>query len=307
MVGIVTNRDLRFENNLDQPVKNIMTPREQARDGEGGRQPRGSQGAHAPHRLERVLVINGDWELRGLMTVKDILKSSEHPERLQGPARAPARRRRGRRGRRHRGARRAAGRGGRRRDRRRYRARTRPGRARPREVGQEEIPPDAGGRRQHRHARRPPRPWSTTAPTASRSASAPAPSAPRASSRRRRAADHRDPERRRGAAGHSACRASPTAASATRATSPRRSPRAPIQRHARQPLRRHRGGARGDRALPGPLVQVLSRHGLARRDAEGLERPLLPGRRDERRQARARGRRRPRALQGPRGRRSSTS
>ena len=31
------------------------------------------------HRLERVLVINGDWELRGLMTVKDILKSSEHP------------------------------------------------------------------------------------------------------------------------------------------------------------------------------------------------------------------------------------
>ncbi len=53
------------------------------------------------------------------------------------------------------------------------------------------------------------------------------------------------------------------------------------------------------RALPGPLLQVLPRHGLHRRDAEGLLRPLLPGRRDERRQAGARGRRGPHPLQGP--------
>jgi hypothetical protein len=58
------------------------------------------------HRLERVLVINGAFELRGLITVKDILKSSEHPFRLQGRAGPPARRRRGRRRRGHRRARR---------------------------------------------------------------------------------------------------------------------------------------------------------------------------------------------------------
>jgi IMP dehydrogenase len=67
VVGIVTNRDLRFEENLDQPVKNIMTPRAKLFTVKEGAS------------LERVLVINGDWELRGLMTVKDILKSSEHP------------------------------------------------------------------------------------------------------------------------------------------------------------------------------------------------------------------------------------
>ena len=62
------------------------------------------------HRLEHVLVVNDDFELRGLITVKDILKATEHPERLQGRARRAARRRRGRRRRRHRGARRGAGR-----------------------------------------------------------------------------------------------------------------------------------------------------------------------------------------------------
>ena len=41
VVGIVTNRDLRFETQLDQPVKAIMTPRDEARDGARGREPRG--------------------------------------------------------------------------------------------------------------------------------------------------------------------------------------------------------------------------------------------------------------------------
>src|SRR5437899_10024321 len=79
VVGIVTNRDLRFETQLDQPVANIMT--------KGDRLvtvPEGTELEHAKelmhrHRLERVLVVNDKLELKGLMTVKDILKSTEHP------------------------------------------------------------------------------------------------------------------------------------------------------------------------------------------------------------------------------------
>jgi len=79
VVGIVTNRDLRFEENLEQPVKNIMTPRERLVTVKEGASLDEARSLMHRHRLERVLVINGDWELRGLMTVKDILKSSEHP------------------------------------------------------------------------------------------------------------------------------------------------------------------------------------------------------------------------------------
>ena len=79
VVGIVTNRDLRFEDNLDQPVKNIMTPRDKLVTVKEGASLDEARSLMHRHRLERVLVINGDWELRGLMTVKDILKSSEHP------------------------------------------------------------------------------------------------------------------------------------------------------------------------------------------------------------------------------------
>src|SRR6266581_1180998 len=63
VVGIVTNRDLRFETQLDMPVSRIMTPRDRL-----------------VTVLEGVLVINANFELRGLITVKDILKSTEHPE-----------------------------------------------------------------------------------------------------------------------------------------------------------------------------------------------------------------------------------
>src|SRR5882672_5502564 len=79
VVGIVTNRDLRFEENLDQPVKNIMTPRDKLITVKEGASLEEARALMHRHRLERVMVINGDWELRGLMTVKDILKSSEHP------------------------------------------------------------------------------------------------------------------------------------------------------------------------------------------------------------------------------------
>jgi IMP dehydrogenase len=80
VVGIVTNRDLRFEDNLDQPVRNIMTPRDRLVTVKEGASLEEARALMHRHRLERVLVINDDWELRGLMTVKDILKSREHPD-----------------------------------------------------------------------------------------------------------------------------------------------------------------------------------------------------------------------------------
>ena len=79
VVGIVTNRDTRFETNLDQAVRNIMTPRERLITVSEGSSPEEAKALMHKHRLERVLVVNAAFQLRGLVTVKDILKSSEHP------------------------------------------------------------------------------------------------------------------------------------------------------------------------------------------------------------------------------------
>jgi IMP dehydrogenase len=79
VVGIVTNRDLRFEEKLDQPVRKIMTPKDRlVTVRESATLEEATELLHR-HRLERVLVVNGAFELRGLITVKDILKSSEYP------------------------------------------------------------------------------------------------------------------------------------------------------------------------------------------------------------------------------------
>jgi IMP dehydrogenase len=79
VVGIVTNRDLRFETKLDQPVKNIMTPQKSLITvREGASREQALELLHK-HRLERVLVVDADWRLRGLVTVKDIMKETEHP------------------------------------------------------------------------------------------------------------------------------------------------------------------------------------------------------------------------------------
>lgn len=79
IVGIVTNRDLRFETNLDQPIKNIMTPRSKlVTVREGAPKDEVIRLLHQ-HRLERVLVIDAEDTLKGLITVKDIQKSTDHP------------------------------------------------------------------------------------------------------------------------------------------------------------------------------------------------------------------------------------
>ncbi|MBC7945999.1 MAG: IMP dehydrogenase [Burkholderiales bacterium] len=79
VVGIVTNRDLRFETRLDQPIMNIMTPRDKLITVREGASREEALGLMHRYRLERVLVVNDNFELRGLITVKDILKSTEHP------------------------------------------------------------------------------------------------------------------------------------------------------------------------------------------------------------------------------------
>jgi IMP dehydrogenase len=79
VVGIVTNRDLRFETRLDEVVGNIMTPRDKLITVREGASTDEAKALMHKHRLERVLVINDAFELRGLMTVKDILKATEYP------------------------------------------------------------------------------------------------------------------------------------------------------------------------------------------------------------------------------------
>jgi IMP dehydrogenase len=79
VVGIVTNRDLRFETNLDQSIANIMTPQDRlVTVREGASREQVMELLHQ-HRLERVLVIDEAYNLKGLITVKDIQKSSDHP------------------------------------------------------------------------------------------------------------------------------------------------------------------------------------------------------------------------------------
>jgi IMP dehydrogenase len=79
VVGIVTNRDLRFETRLDVPVRDIMTPRERLITVSDGATLAEGKALMHRHKLERVLVVNADFELRGLMTVKDITKQTSFP------------------------------------------------------------------------------------------------------------------------------------------------------------------------------------------------------------------------------------
>ena len=79
IVGIVTNRDLRFETNLTQPIKNVMTPRDRLVTVKEGASKEEITSLLHQHRIERLLVINDEDTLTGLITVKDIQKSTDHP------------------------------------------------------------------------------------------------------------------------------------------------------------------------------------------------------------------------------------
>ncbi len=79
VVGIVTNRDLRFETRTEIPVEQIMTPRERLVTVREGATLEEAKALMHRHRLERVVVIDDDFALRGLITVKDITRTTEHP------------------------------------------------------------------------------------------------------------------------------------------------------------------------------------------------------------------------------------
>ncbi|WP_019447425.1 IMP dehydrogenase [Cupriavidus sp. BIS7] len=79
VIGIITNRDLRFEEELDAPVRAKMTPREKLVTVAEGAPLEEAKRLMNRHRLERVLVVNSAFELRGLITVKDIQKAVDNP------------------------------------------------------------------------------------------------------------------------------------------------------------------------------------------------------------------------------------
>jgi IMP dehydrogenase len=85
VVGIVTNRDLRFEAELDQPIKTIMTPQRKLVTVRESASREDARKLMHQHRLERVLVVDEEFRLKGLVTVKDILKESEHPNACKDP------------------------------------------------------------------------------------------------------------------------------------------------------------------------------------------------------------------------------
>ena len=79
LVGIVTSRDLRFETRLDEKVSSIMTPKDRlVTVKEGAKKEEVLEKLHT-HRIEKVLVVNDSFELRGLITVKDIQKATDYP------------------------------------------------------------------------------------------------------------------------------------------------------------------------------------------------------------------------------------
>ncbi|WP_189447007.1 IMP dehydrogenase [Cognatilysobacter xinjiangensis] len=79
LVGIVTSRDMRFEKQLDDPVRNIMTRKDRLVTVKEGASDDEVLGLLHKHRIEKVLVVNDDFALRGLITVKDIQKKRDNP------------------------------------------------------------------------------------------------------------------------------------------------------------------------------------------------------------------------------------
>ncbi|OGT91069.1 MAG: IMP dehydrogenase [Gammaproteobacteria bacterium RIFOXYD12_FULL_61_37] len=79
LVGIVTHRDLRFETRMDAPVSEIMTPKDKLITVKEGASKDEVQRLLHQHRIEKVLVVNDHFELRGLITVKDIQKAKDYP------------------------------------------------------------------------------------------------------------------------------------------------------------------------------------------------------------------------------------
>lgn len=79
LVGIITGRDLRFETDLDQKVGQVMTPRERLVTAKEGASKNEIVSLLHKHRIEKVLIVDEDFQLKGLITVKDIQKAKDKP------------------------------------------------------------------------------------------------------------------------------------------------------------------------------------------------------------------------------------
>jgi len=80
LVGIVTSRDLRFETRFDEPVSSVMTPKERLVTVNENADRKEAIALLHKHRIEKVLVVNNSFHLRGMITVKDIQKSKDYPQ-----------------------------------------------------------------------------------------------------------------------------------------------------------------------------------------------------------------------------------
>ena len=153
LVGILTNRDLRFETRFDLPISEVMTKENLITVPVGTTLEQAEAILHQ-HRVEKLLVVDDHYNLKGLITVKDIQKKLKYPERRQGQPGPPARGRGHRRHRRFPGAR--AGAGGAQGGRAGHRHGARPQRARDGggEGHQEQAARGAADHRQRGHLRR---------------------------------------------------------------------------------------------------------------------------------------------------------
>jgi|TARA_B110000116_G_scaffold272130_1_gene295350 IMP dehydrogenase len=85
LVGIVTGRDVRFEINLDASVASIMTPKDKLVTVKEGASAGSVRELLHKHRIEKILVVNDAFELRGLITVKDMNKAEQYPNACKDP------------------------------------------------------------------------------------------------------------------------------------------------------------------------------------------------------------------------------
>ncbi|WP_130537926.1 IMP dehydrogenase [Thiomicrorhabdus indica] len=79
LVGIVTSRDIRFVTDMSKKVSEVMTPKEKLVTVKEGTQRDEVMDLLHEHRIERVLIVNDDFKLRGMITVSDMMKESDHP------------------------------------------------------------------------------------------------------------------------------------------------------------------------------------------------------------------------------------
>lgn len=79
LVGILTNRDIRFETNFDRPIHELMTPRERLITAPEGTDLEQAQEILQAHRIEKLPIVDNEFHLLGLITIKDIQKVREHP------------------------------------------------------------------------------------------------------------------------------------------------------------------------------------------------------------------------------------